>query len=433
MTDVRIALVDDDPDLRTALVQTMTLAGFAVDAFSGAQEALGAIDRTYPGVVVTDIRMPVIDGIALFQRLRDRDPDLPVIFMTGHGEVTMAVDAMKAGAWDFLTKPFAPETLVAAVRRAAETRRLALENRRLRQLAEDSADQVLVGEAPSIQRVRQTIAILGRSDIDILVEGESGTGKELVARLIHRAGDRARKPFVTIACPAVPDALIDTLLTGDAARPGKLIEAQGGTLLLDDIDRASPALQARLVQVLEERAVMPAHARAPVPLDVRIIATAGASLDDAMRAGHFPPALLYRLSGVRLSLPPVRERREDVERLFAHLLDTAASRLRRPPPPITGAMLAHLAAHDWPGNVREIAQYAERVVLQLEDDGPADTAPQSLGERMAEFEARLLREAFLAEGGDVNRTAARLAIPRETFYYKVKRHGLDLAALRRRI
>ncbi|HZV08722.1 MAG TPA: sigma 54-interacting transcriptional regulator, partial [Novosphingobium sp.] len=310
-------------------------------------------------------------------------------------------------------------------------RELVLENRRLRRLAEAQASEALVGQSPAIRRLRQTIPLLGGSDIDILIEGESGTGKELVARLIHRSGPRARHGFVSIACGAVPDALVESLLAGEAARPGKLLAADGGTLFLDDIDRASPALQARLIELLEARSVLPAHARAPVPLDLRVIATASAPLEEAARTGAFPPALLYRLSGMRLALPPLRERREDAESLFVHLLDGAAARLRRPQPAITPAMRAHLAGHDWPGNVRELAQYAERVVLGLEGEAAPGEGALSLAEQVARFEAALLRDAFLAEKGDVNRTATRLAIPRETFYYKAKRLGLDLAGLRR--
>ena len=426
---MRVALVDDDDDLRRATAQTLALAGFAVDAFAGAEAALAAIGADWPGVVVTDIRMPVIDGITLFERLHARDPALPVIFITGHGEVGVAVQAMKAGAWDFLTKPFAGEALVAAVRRAAETRWLALENRRLHALARDHSGDALVGATPAIARLRQTIPVLGDSTIDILIEGESGTGKELVARLIHRAGPRGRQPLATVACAAVPDALIESALVGEAARGGALMQAQGGTLLLDDIDRASPALQARLVQVLEARTVLPPHARAPVPLDIRVIATAAAPLEAAMREGRFAPALLYRLSGVRLALPPLRDRRGDIDALFAHLLDAAAQRMRRPLPAISPAMLAQLASHDWPGNVRELAHFAERAVLGLEIEAEPG-AGTSLAEQLGRFEARLLSEAFVAEAGEVNRAAARLGIPRETFYYKAKRHGLNLAALR---
>lgn len=426
-----VALVDDDDDLRHATAQTLSLAGMRVESFAGAQEALDAVDADWPGVVVTDIRMPVIDGITLFQQLNQRDPSLPVIFITGHGEVDVAVQAMKAGAWDFLTKPFAGDALIAAVQRGLETRRLALENRRLRHLAQAHADDALVGTSPAIARLRQTIPVLGGSAIDILIEGESGTGKELVARLIHRAGPGPRRPVATLACGAVPDALIESALVGEAGRAGTLLQAQGGTLLLDDIDRASPALQGRLVQVLETRKVMVPHGREPLPLDMRVIGMSCAPLDDLLREGRLLPALLYRLSGVRITLPPLRERRADVDSLFAHMLQESAERMKRPPPPISPATLAYLSMHDWPGNVRELAHFAERLVMGLDMETAAqDDAGLPLADQLARFEAHLLSRAFLSEGGDANRTAARLAIPRETFYYKAKRHGLNLAALR---
>jgi two-component system C4-dicarboxylate transport response regulator DctD len=259
-----VALVDDDDDLRHATAQTLSLAGMRVESFAGAQEALDAVDADWPGVVVTDIRMPVIDGITLFQQLNQRDPSLPVIFITGHGEVDVAVQAMKAGAWDFLTKPFAGDALIAAVQRGLETRRLALENRRLRLLAQAHADDALVGTSPAIARLRQTIPVLGAVPSTSSSRGKRhGQGAGRAADPPRRGG--ARRPVATLACGAVPDALIESALVGEAGRAGALLQAQGGTLLLDDIDRASPALQGRLVQVLETRKVMVPHGREPLP------------------------------------------------------------------------------------------------------------------------------------------------------------------------
>ncbi|MGF7146404.1 two-component system C4-dicarboxylate transport response regulator DctD [Sphingomonas zeicaulis] len=429
----RVALVEDDADLRAATVQTLQLAGFAVDAFPAAEPALAAIDAAYPGVVVTDVRMPGIDGISLFHRLRERDAELPVLLITGHGDVTMAVETLKAGAWDFVTKPFDPDALVAAVRRAAETRALAIDNRRLRALAEQASAEVLVGEAPAIARIRQTVPVLAGTDLDVLIEGETGTGKELVARLLHRAGRRARHGFVTIACAAIPEALVESALFGEGGRMGPVAEAQRGTLFLDDIDQAVPALQARLTRLLEERSFVPQHGREAVPLDLRIVAASASSLDAAVREGRFAPALFYRLAGMTLTLPPLRDRQDDLALLFAHLLDRAAARHRRPPPAIGARTRRRLAEHRWPGNVRELAHFAERVVLGLEaEDADEAGADATLPERVARFEEAAIRDAFLAEDGDVGRTATRLGIPRETFYYKTKRYGIDLAALRRR-
>ena len=421
-----VALVDDDADLRDAMRQTLELADMRVLPFEGAAQALAAIDADFAGVVVTDVRMPRIDGLELFRRLHERDPDLPVILVTGHGDVAMAVNAMHRGAWDFLTKPFDPAILVAAVQRARAHRSLVLDNRRLRALADDSETSALIGRSPAIRRLRETIAILADADIDVLVEGETGSGKELVARLIHRGGKRARQPFATIACAALPDALIETELHG------RIAEAQRGTLLLDDVDRATPALQARLAQIIEDRSIRPADAAAAIPVDARIVATANPGLGDRAQNKGFDGALLYRLSAVTLRIPPLRERRDDIVLLFAHLIDTGAARLRRDPPPLTDAVRRQLIDHDWPGNVRELTHFAERVLLGL-DDGAGPVNPTSpLPDRVDRFERTLICEAITAAQGEIGTAIASLGIPRKTFYYKVQRLGIDLTLLKRR-
>ncbi|KQM65952.1 Fis family transcriptional regulator [Sphingomonas sp. Leaf17] len=423
-----VALVDDDDDLRDAMRQTLALAGVDVVPFAGAGPALAAIDANFAGVVVTDVRMPRIDGLELFRRLHDRDPDLPVILITGHGDVAMAVNAMHRGAWDFLTKPFDPAVLVAAVQRARAHRSLVLDNRRLRALADDSGTSALIGRSPAIRHLRDTIAILAYADIDVLVQGETGSGKELVARLIHRGGKRARQPFVTIACAAQADTLPNGVI--DAHLYARIGEAQRGTLLLDDVDRAAPTLQARLAQIIEDRSIRPVGTGTATPVDVRIVATASPGLEDLAGAGGFDPALLYRLSAVTLRIPPLRDRREDIALLFAHLIDSGAARLRRPPPPLTDAVRRHLIDHDWPGNVRELTHFAERVLLGIDDGDTGPAAP--LPDRVDRYERALICEAIVAANGEIGPAIVRLGIPRKTFYYKVQRLGIDLSTLKRR-
>ncbi|MBD8547458.1 sigma-54-dependent Fis family transcriptional regulator [Sphingomonas sp. CFBP 8760] len=421
-----VALVDDDDDLRTALAQTLDLAGYRVVPFTGAEAALAAIDPAFPGVVVTDVRMPQIGGIELFRRLRECDPDLPVLLMTGHADVPMAVDALRAGAWDFLTKPFDPEALLAALARAVAQRSLVLDNRRLRALALVTDASPLVGRSVAIERLRDTIAVVAQTDIDILIEGETGTGKELVARLIHRGGRRARAPFVGVACAALPDTLLDEEMF--AAR-GTVAAARGGTLFLDDIDRASPALQERLVPLAEDRTLRVAGGHDAMPVDLRLIATADDQAEDRVL-----PALFYRLAAVRLRIPPLRERLDDVPLLFAHLVDTAAARLRRPIPPLTHAVRQHLATHRWPGNVRELAHFADRVVIGLEGvEADHLAAAATLPERVDGFERQAIIDAVTAAGGEIGVAIQQLGLPRKTFYYKVQRLGIDLTTLRRSI
>ena len=429
----RVALIEDDSDLRLSTTQLLSLAGFAVDAYSDAAPALEAIQPDFAGVVVTDVRLPHISGTEVFELLRARDPSLPVILITGHGDVAMAVSALKAGAWDFLTKPFDPDVLLAAVARASTARTLELDNRRLRAAAagasEDDAGDGLIGRSPAIERLRAMIPMLADADIDLLIEGETGTGKALLARRIHAAGKRRRHRLLGVACAAYPDALLDTDLFARVGT-GSVVAASRGTLLLDDLDQASRALQARLTALVEARALVTPGARDAVPIDLRVIATAdepGARAEDAIA-----PALLYRVAGVRLRVPPLRERREDVVPLFAHFVAEAARRIGQAVPAMTAAAQHHLATHDWPGNVRELAHYAERFVLGL--DTVADVAevrPASLPEQLDAFERATIVAAMAAASGEVGAAIDRLGIPRKTFYYRVKRLGIELGPLKR--
>lgn len=426
----RVALVEDDEDLRLSTAQVLKLGGFAVDAFAAAAPALAAIDADWPGLVVTDVRMPHMSGIEMFRTLHERDPELPVILVTGHGDVTMAVEAIKAGAWDFLTKPFDPEALVAAVDRAATARALALDNRRLRAEAAGEDRSGLVGQSPAIRRLREMIPTLANADIDLFIEGETGTGKELLARLIHRAGKRARHRFVTVACAAMPDALAEELFA--PAGEASISAASRGTLFLDDIDQASRVLQSRLVPLMEERALRSPGAREPLPLDLRVIATGGT--EEGELSDKIAPGLFYRLAALRLRMPPLRERREDIPALFAHLAGASAARLRRPLPEMSAWVRDHLISHEWPGNVRELAHFAERFVLGLTEPRPQsspETADETLPQRLDAFERETIIQAVVAAQGEIGAAIARLGIPRKTFYYKVHKHTIDLPALRK--
>ncbi|WP_010214865.1 sigma-54-dependent transcriptional regulator [Sphingomonas sp. PAMC 26621] len=425
----RVALIEDDEDLRVSTTQLLSLAGFAVDAYPSAAPALAAIQADFAGVVVTDVRLPLLSGTEVFELLRTRDPTLPVILITGHGDVTMAVAALKAGAWDFLTKPFDPDVLLAAVARASTARALELDNRQLRTAAQEDAGDGLIGTSPAIERLRAMIPTLADADIDLLIEGETGTGKALLARRIHAAGKRRRHRLLGVACAAYPDALLDTDLFARVGT-GSVVAASRGTVLLDDLDHASRGLQARLTALVEARALVTPGARDAIPIDLRIIATAaeeGARAEDAIA-----PALLYRVAAVRLRMPPLRERREDVVPLFAHFVAQAARRIARPVPAMTAAVQHQLATHDWPGNVRELAHFAERFVIGLNPVGEAsDDRPASLPERLDAFERAAIIAAMAQAGGEVGAAIEQLGIPRKTFYYRVKRLGIDLGPLKR--
>ncbi|HTG37663.1 sigma-54 dependent transcriptional regulator [Sphingomonas sp.] len=419
-----VALVEDDADLRRSMAQMLRIEGHDVTEFDSGEAALQAIGRDFAGPVVTDVRMPGLSGIDLFRRLIDRDSDLPVLLVTGHGDIEMAVAALKVGAWDFLTKPFDPAALLAAVARAASHRRLVIENRRLRAEAQAAAAvSPMIGRSPAIARLRETVDVLARVDLDVLIEGESGTGKELLARLIHSGGTRRGGRFVALACAALPEAVID----GDLfSANGPIAGAHGGTLFLDDVDRATPALQARLAEFAETRMVGARGHAVAVPC--RIIATAGES--EGTGADNIAPALRYRLAGMRLRVPPLRERHEDVPMLFAHFVETAAARLKRPAPTIDAAVRDALIRNPWPGNVRQLLNVADRFVLGLEPLA-AGSAGEPLPERVAAFERDAIIDAVLSARGEVSSAIQALGLPRKTFYYKVARHGIDLAALRR--
>ncbi|MFG1299639.1 sigma-54 dependent transcriptional regulator [Xanthobacter sp. V3C-3] len=442
MSDV--AFIDDDEALRAANVQALMLAGLTADGHPSAASALAAIDADFPGIVVTDVRMPGMDGLELFRRLRRMDPDLPVILVTGHGDIAMAVEAMREGAYDFLAKPYPVDRLVTSVRHALDRRRLALENRELKRSVEAArADLPLLGSTPVMERMRQMLRQIADADVDVLVEGETGSGKEVVAHAIHRWSRRAARPLVAVNCGALPETVIESELFGYEAgaftgalkkRVGRIEHAHGGTLFLDEIEAMSPALQVKLLRVLEAREIAPLGTNETRRVDIRVVAASKVDLPALVRAGSFREDLYYRLHVAAVRIPPLRERRADVPLLFGHFLARAAERFNRPPPDLDADVRRHLAEHDWPGNVRELVHYAERVALGLMEPTPAPAADEAGGETLPErvdrFEAGEIRAALEANQGDVQATVAALGIPRKTFYDKLRRHGIDQAAYR---
>jgi two-component system C4-dicarboxylate transport response regulator DctD len=440
---IEVSFVDDDPDLRDANVQALRLAGFRAVALSSGEAALQRIGSDYAGIVVTDIRMPGMDGIELFRRLRALDPDIPVIMISGHADIATAVGAMSEGAYDFIAKPYAGERLVETLRRAAEKRALVLENRRLRALAEPGEEEsALLGETAAITRLRQTIRELADVDVDVLVLGETGTGKEVIAGLLHRLGRRREKPFVALNCGALPDSVIESELFGyepgaftgaQKRRIGRIEHSSGGTLFLDELESMPPSAQIKLLRVLEMREIAPLGSNDLRRVDLRVVAATKADLGDPAQRRDFREDLYYRLNVVTLRIPPLRERRRDIPLLFTRFLARAVEKYRRPVPALDRAVERHLVENDWPGNVRELVHFAERVALGLPSDLPAqpphaDAVVASLPDRLNAIEANLIREALEANRGDVRATLEMLGIPRKTFYDKLTRHGIDRAA-----
>jgi two-component system C4-dicarboxylate transport response regulator DctD len=437
-----IIFIDDDRHIRNSCIQTLELAGFQVHGFEQAEAALPLLSRDFPGVVVSDVRMPGMDGMNFLERAQQVDPDLPVILITGHGDIALAVQAMRAGAYDFIEKPFPAERLAETVNRACDKRRLTRENRALRaELETQSAPGPrIIGRTPAMQRLRATVAQIADTDADVLVLGETGTGKELVARSLHEHSRRRARNFAAVNCGAVAEGLLESELFGHEAgaftgakgrRIGRIEHADGGTLFLDEIESMSPAAQVHLLRVLQERSIERLGSNKPIPLDLRVVA---ATKVDLREAPDFRDDLYYRLNVVSITIPPLRERREDIPLLFHHFLLIAGPRYGREAPTPRADQMRALLAHNWPGNVRELRNLAERYVLlgesvgyeieRLLHDGEAHHG-FSLAEQVEMFERSIIEQELATQKGSIKQTMEVLALPRKTLYDKMRKYGLD--------
>ena len=440
MTREPILFVDDEDHLRLAAEQTLQLEDLEPDCFADAAKALTHVARDFPGILVTDIRMPGMDGLTLMARALEIDPEFPVILVTGHGDVDLAVQSMRDGAYDFLEKPYDPARLVSTVRRALDKRRLTLENRALRRQVggRDKIEARLTGRSEVMVRLREQVRAIAPTDADVLIQGATGTGKEVAARAIHRASARDGKPFVHINCAALPADLIESELFGHEAgafpgatraRYGKFEHARGGTVFLDEIDAMSPAVQAKLLTAIQNRSITRLGSNDPVALDLRFIAASKQDLEAAAATGSFRSDLLYRLNVVTLRMPDLEERREDIPRLFTHLVAEAAARYKRPVPEVPGAVLGAVAARRWPGNVRELRNAADRFALGLDLDigVEPEAVPEgvTLADRMAAHEKALIAASLAAHGGSLKETYEALGLSRKALYEKMQKYGLS--------
>jgi two-component system C4-dicarboxylate transport response regulator DctD len=440
--NLEILLIDDEPHMREAAAQALELAdlpGATVRSFGGAAEALAEIGDDFAGVLISDIKMPGMDGLTLLGKVREIDSELPIILVTGHGDIPLAIQAIRAGAYEFIEKPYPTELLVEAARRALDRRRLVLENRALRRrLTADRSEQAILGQSAAVGTLRRQVVAFAATDADVLILGETGSGKELVASTLHRLSARREARFLAINCGALPETMIESELFGHEAgaftgaqkrRIGKFEHASGGTLFLDEIESMPRDLQVRLLRVLQERAIERLGSNETINIDVRVVAATKIDLRAAVADGSFREDLFYRLNVLQIDVPPLRERVEDVPVLFRAFLAQAAERSRAPAPDVDAGTLALLLQHPWPGNVRELQNVALRFAhglgtCLLPPGATASGPTATLADRMAMIECQLVRHELDRQLGNLKATYEALGISRKTLYDKMRRYGL---------
>lgn len=429
----RILFIDDEAQLCAAAADWLEASGFAVLAFTDPAAALAALDAAACDCVVTDLRMPGLTGQEVLDGLRARDPDLPVILLSGHADVPVAVAAMRTGAHDFLEKPYRAEHLVEVLDGAVSLRRMRRAARaQVSALGSERLEMRLAGSSAAIRHLRASVMALADLPLDLLIVGPLGSGRRSVARCLHDFSRRARRPFVEVDCEALDPGRAQAALLGyerghlpgiAAARTGLLEQAHGGTLYLAGIEALGPAIQAQLMAVLRDGEVTRLGGTAARPVDLRVIASLATAPDEALAAGRLRADLLHHLSPAMLHLPPLSARREDIPLLLTGFAQEAARRLGRPLPTLRPADLDRLAAQDWPGNLPELRAAAIRSVLALEP-APQPDPPLALPERLARIEAQIIAETLAAAGGATAQAAELLGIPRRTLNEKLARFGL---------
>ncbi|WP_372738082.1 sigma-54-dependent transcriptional regulator [Neptunomonas sp.] len=442
-----VLLVDDEAIVRQSTGQWLKICGFMVDSYASAEQALTMIDDSFSGVVITDVRMPGMDGLQFMRAILQKVPGLPVILLTAHGDVDMAISSMRDGAYDFIEKPFVPDRLVETVHRACEKRRLVLENQQLQHIlaSQSGIDTKIIGISPVIQRLKRELLKLAEQDTNVIVYGETGTGKELVAQCLHEYSHRKTNNFVPINCGAIPESLIESELFGHEAgaftsaakkRIGKFEYSDKGTLFLDEIESMPQNLQIKLLRAFQEGVIERLGSNNPISVDLRVIAAAKVDLreDD-----NFRQDLFYRLNISQLHISPLRERLEDVPLLFNHYLKIMAVDHDKRQRTLSANDLSTLTSYHWPGNVRELKNFAIRYSLDpdlsvadilLSAEGMSATEPRpfrdvSLATQVANFEAQVIKESLSRFQGSIKDTMEQLDLPRRTLNQKMIRYGIS--------
>ncbi|SEW12353.1 DNA-binding transcriptional response regulator, NtrC family, contains REC, AAA-type ATPase, and a Fis-type DNA-binding domains [Cognatiyoonia koreensis] len=434
---MKIAIVDDEKDMRQSISQWLALSGFDTETYASAEDALRGVGNDYQGIVVSDIKMPGMDGMQFLKKLKGVDSALPVIMITGHGDVPMAVEAMRMGAFDFLEKPFNPDKMTELAKRATNARRLTLDNRALRKELSDGSALIkkLIGQSPPMERLKEDILDLGQADGHVLIEGETGTGKTLVAHALHAVGSRSSKTFTLISCSAFDEETLGRRLFGPAGE-GEPIpaieEARGGTLVLEDIEALSDKLQAKLLTAINDQGT---------PAETRIVAICNLQEQDKTCESVLRPDLFYRLAALKIVVPPLRQRGEDILTLFTRLSDQFADEYGCDAPEVSAQEAAQLLQAPWPGNVRQLINVAERAVLQnrrgtgsiasllmadTDDSKPAMTTEgKPLKEFVEAFERMLIDNTMRRHKGSIVAVMEELCLPRRTLNEKMAKYGLQ--------
>ncbi|MCG6902782.1 MAG: sigma-54 dependent transcriptional regulator [Rhodobacter sp.] len=433
---MKIAIVDDEQDMRQSISQWLALSGFDTETYPSAEDALKSLGADFAGAVVSDIKMPGMDGMAFLKRLMSVDSALPVIMITGHGDVPMAVEAMRVGAYDFLEKPFNPDRMTELAKKATQYRRLTLDNRALRRELSDGTTLMkkLIGASLVMDRLREDILDLGQADGHVLIDGETGTGKTLVAHALHAVGAKAGKKFVLMSCAAHDEDALARRLFGpmaDDTLPA-LEEARGGTLVLEDIEALPQSLQARLLSWMNDQGT---------PAETRIVAISnlqeqGKTCEDVLR-----PDLYFRLAAMKITLPPLRQRGEDILMLFTQFGEQFAEEYGCDAPQVSAQEAAQLLQAPWPGNIRQLINVAERAVLQNrrgsgtiasllmaenDDAQPVMTTEgKPLKEYVEAFERMLIDNTMRRHKGSIVNVMDELCLPRRTLNEKMAKYGLQ--------
>ncbi|HET9878142.1 MAG TPA: sigma-54 dependent transcriptional regulator [Candidatus Limnocylindria bacterium] len=470
MADQRLVLVvDDDGDIRSLLKDLLTEEGYAVKTAVSGADALAAIEKKVPDLVMMDVKLPDMDGLAVLKQLKREHDDLEVIVMTAFGGSSTAIKAMEQGAYDYVTKPFEIDDLTATLRRVFEHADMASEVSALRlELGKSAAERErIVGSSRPMLEVYKLIGKVASSEATVLITGESGTGKELVAEALHRASKRNPHPLVKVSCAALPESLLETELFGHekgsftgamAMRKGRFETANKGTIFLDEIGEMTLGTQTKLLRILQEREFERIGSNVPIKIDIRVVTATNRDLAAEVEAGRFREDLYYRLNVVHIHMPPLRERKDDIPALVEHFLVKYRYEPGAIPTTISEEALQRLMEHDWPGNVRELENAVERAVVLsrgnlitadhlsfAKEPGPAtvgapavaDPPAEALGngssgeaggtfkEAVASLEKRLIAEALERAAGNRTKAAEELGIYRRLLYDKIKEYGLE--------